>query len=46
MQINFFSGEERLVSTGWSDDDGKRHGGRVEVFEIADDERLIGCQLD
>jgi hypothetical protein len=24
----------------------KKHGGRSEVFDIADDERLIGCKLD
>ena len=42
MQINFFSGEERLVVVGWDDDWVKNYGGRRELFAIADDEQLIG----
>ncbi len=30
---------------GENDDWVKKHGGRVEVFEIAEDEQLIGCEL-
>ena len=30
---------------GWSDDNVKTAGGRIEVFEIATDEQLIGCEL-
>jgi hypothetical protein len=45
-QINFFHNEERLFAWG-SDDDVhiQRAGGRIEVFEIAIDEQLIGCQI-
>ena len=46
IQINFFSGEERLCSVGMGDDYAKRNGGRVVTFEIAADEQLIGCELD
>ena len=46
IRINFYSGQERLVKVGWDDDDYvKRWGGRVESFEIADDEQLIGAEL-
>ncbi len=31
---------------GWDDDFVKKSGGRVEVFDIAEDEQLIGCELD
>ena len=31
---------------GYSDDFVKNYGGRSEVFEIAVNERLIGCELD
>jgi hypothetical protein len=53
MQIIFYSGEETLVKvekdknrkmfrkTALFEDE----GGRVEIFEIAKDERLIGCEL-
>ena len=46
-QINFYSGQERLVKVGgYNDDyDVKTWGGRVETFEIASDERLIGAEL-
>ncbi len=30
---------------GWDDDWVKDSDGRVEVFEIAEDEQLIGCEL-
>ncbi len=39
IQINFFSGTQTLVKVGLDDVD----AGRVESFEIADDEKLIGC---
>ncbi len=45
LQINFYHGEERLVAVFWSDNFVKRDGARVEVFEIAEDEQLIGCEL-
>ena len=45
-KINFYSGQERLVGVGWSDELVKYHKGRVEIFEIAADERLIGAELD
>ena len=40
-QINFWSDKERLLAIGWADDEGRK-----EEFEIADDEHLIGCELD
>jgi hypothetical protein len=47
MYINFYSGQETLVQVGWYNDDYiKQEGARVESFEIADDESLIGCELD
>jgi hypothetical protein len=47
IRINFYSGQERLVKVGgYNDDyDVKTWGGRVETFEIASDERLIGAEL-
>ena len=45
LQIKFFSGEELLCTVGGSDDDVKKYGGRVESFEIAADEQLIGAEL-
>ena len=46
-QIKFFSGEEELCRVGYTDDDWMlRQQCEVESFEIADDEQLIGCQLD
>ena len=47
MQINFYSGQEKLVQVE-EDDDWyvKKYVGRIESFEIADDERLIGAELD
>ncbi len=45
IRINFYSGQETLVKVGLCDDDVKKYGGRVESFEIADDEQLIGAEL-
>ena len=45
-QIYFYSGQEILVQVGEDDDYVKRWGERVESFEIAGDEQLIGCELD
>jgi hypothetical protein len=45
-QINFYHQQQRLVSVGSSDDDAKDYIIRREVFEIADDEQLVGCELD
>jgi hypothetical protein len=46
MRINFYSGKELLVRVGWQDDGYVDwNGRRREVFEIADDEQLIGCEL-
>ncbi len=44
--MNFYSGQERLVKVG-EDDDWyvEENGGRVEIFEIAADEQLIGAEL-
>ena len=35
------------MAVGWDDDAIEYHeaGGRKEVFEIAEDEQLIGCEL-
>ncbi len=47
LRINFYSGQETLVKVGWrNDDDVQNYGGRVEIFEIASDEQLIGCKWD
>ena len=47
IRINFYHHAERLVAVGGKNDEYvERHGGRVEVFKIADDEQLIGCKLD
>jgi hypothetical protein len=44
-QINFYSYKEILVRVGWTEEVGKYYGGK-EVFDIAEDEQLIGCELD
>ncbi len=45
--MNFYSGQETLVKVGEEHDYFvKMFGGRVESFEIAADERLIGAELD
>jgi hypothetical protein len=46
LRINFYSGQETLVKVGDEDDDYvKKYGRRVEIFEIAADEQLIGAEL-
>ncbi len=45
MRINFYSGQETLVKVGDNDDEVKMWGKRVESFEIAADEQLIGAEL-
>ena len=45
-RIGFYHNEERLVAMGLSDDWLHKWGGRSEVFDIADDEQLIGCELE
>ena len=45
LQINFYSGQETLVKVGMDDYDVKKRGKRVESFEIAADEQLIGAEL-
>ena len=42
IQINFYHNEERLVAVGRNDD--HIEGRRREIFMIADDEQLIGCE--
>ena len=44
-QMNFYHHQQRLVAVGYPDDYVEERGGRVEVFEIGEDERLIGCRL-
>ncbi len=47
LRINFYSGEEILVKVGYPFDDHVREwSGRIEVFEVDKDEKLIGCKLD
>ena len=48
LQTNFYHFAERLVAVGWDDDSIEYHdvGGRRELFHIADDEQLIGCELN
>jgi hypothetical protein len=44
--MNFYSGQETIGKVGEpNDDDVKKYGNRVEIFEIADDEQLIGAEL-
>ena len=45
LRINFYSGQETLVKVGWRNDV-ERYGGRVEIFEISGEERLIGCIIN
>ena len=42
-QINFYSGTERLARIGDRED--RTDDDRREVFNIAEDEQLIGCEL-
>jgi hypothetical protein len=46
MLINFYHHTERLYMWGMSDDFIKKYRGRIEVFDIAEDEQLIGCELE
>ena len=48
MLINFYHHGERLVAVGGHSSEGfvEEYGGRREVFDLADDEQLIGCELD
>ena len=47
MLINFYHHGERLVAVGghFSEAFVEEYGGRREVFDLADDEQLIGCEL-
>jgi hypothetical protein len=46
-QISFYSGGTTLIKVGNDDDEVMRvGGGRVETFEIAGNEQLIGCELE
>ncbi len=46
LQMDFYSGQETLVQVGCNDYDWlKKYGRRVESFEIAADEQLIGAEL-
>ncbi len=45
LRINFYSGQETLVQVGADDYHVEKYGGRVESFEIAADEQLIGAEL-
>ena len=43
-RTSFYSDEETLAQVGFPDEDYVvKNGGRVEIFKIADDEKLIGC---
>jgi len=46
MIINFYHHTEILVAVGMSDYETKGDRGSREVFNIADDEQLIGCELE
>ncbi len=47
IQIKFYSYAETLVKLGrYDDEEMEWYGERVEVFEICEDEKLIGCKLD
>ena len=46
MRINFYHYQERLVKVGYSDHYVNERAGRVEVFDIAEDEQLIGCEME
>ena len=45
-KISFYSEQQRLYTIGDSEDEEKLNDNRKEVFDIADDEVLIGCELD
>ena len=47
LRINFYNQQQRLVKVGCTDDSSVADvSGRREVFEIAEDEQLIGCKID
>ena len=49
LQINFYHHDERLVQLGCTDDSMYQNfggGGRIEVFEIAENEQFMGCELE
>ena len=47
LRINFYHQQQRLVMLGETDDEEVNYlFGRVEVFEIDEDEQLIGCEID
>jgi hypothetical protein len=47
MQINFYSGGERLVRVGFYDERAVVfQGNRIETCDIANDEQLVGCKID
>ena len=47
LRINFFHHQEKLVQVGSPNDDRvKELTEKTEIFEIGEDERLIGCKLD
>ena len=43
--MSFYSEQETLVKVGENDYWVKVYGGRVESFEIASEEQLIGCKV-
>ncbi len=46
IRMNFYSGQETLVKVGCDEDEYvEAYRGRVESFEIAADEQLIGAEL-
>ena len=44
--MNFYSGKELLVKVACTDKYVKINLGRVETFEMAADEQLIGAELE
>ena len=44
--MNFYHNKKRLVRIGENDGKFKKNRGRVEIFEIADDEQFLGCELE
>ena len=50
IRINFYSGEELLVAVGadtdWVNNRLYSRKAKREIFTIADDEKLIGCELE
>ncbi len=43
IAIKFYSNNQRLLGVGWNSNACKLDGDRVESFEIAADEQLIGA---